>query len=68
MPTVSKALADTIVKADGYYALDPRVMRVVEYTNKWGKQAYGLEYEGQLGKYVPSEYVIDPKVYWEAKA
>ena len=67
MATVSKDLADKLVAQNGYYADDPRVMRIVEYTNAWGKQAYGIEYEGQLGKYHPSEYVIDPKVYWEAE-
>lgn len=67
MATVSKELADTLAKNDGHYSDDPRVSRIVEYTNAWGKQAYGLEYPGQEGKYSPSEYVIDPKVYWEAK-
>ena len=66
MATVDKTLANELVAMGGYYRDDPRVIRVVEYTNAWGKLAYGLEYEGQLGKYSPSEYVINPKTYWEA--
>lgn len=37
MATVSKDLADKLVAQNGYYADDPRVMRIVEYTNAWGK-------------------------------
>lgn len=67
MATVSKDLADKIVAKDGYYSDDPRVLRIVQYTNAWGGTAYGIEYPGQEGKYAQSEYVNDPKVYWEAK-
>jgi len=67
MPTVSKGLADVIVKRDGYYSNDPRVTRIVEYTNMAGLQAFGLEYEHELGEYTESVYVRNPKVYWEAK-
>jgi hypothetical protein len=66
MATVSYNLAHQIASNDGYYADDPRVMRIVKYTNAWGKEAYGIEYEGQIGKYVASEYVIDPELYWSA--
>lgn len=66
MATVSKDLADKIAANDGYYSDDPRVHRIVEYTNMGGKQAYGLEYEHQVGKYAESVYVRSPKVYWEA--
>jgi len=68
MATVSKDLADTIARNDGRYSDDPRVLRIIEYTNAWGKLAYGLEYPGQEVKYYPSEYVINPRVYWEAKS
>lgn len=67
MATISKELADKLVSQDGYYSDDPRAIRIMEYTTAWGKQAYGVEYPGQLGKYSPSEYINDPKVYWEAK-
>jgi hypothetical protein len=66
MATVSKELADQLVAGDGYYADDTRVLRIVEYTNAWGKLAYGIEYAGQVGKYAESEYVNSPKVYWSA--
>jgi hypothetical protein len=65
MPTVGKKMADEIVAKDGYYLDDPRVMRIVEYTDQGGKQAYGLEYEHQVGKYAESPYIRNPKVYWE---
>lgn len=68
MATVSKDLADKLVAKDGYYADDPRVMRIVEYENAFnGAQSYGIEYKGQIGKYSSSEFVINPKVYWQAK-
>lgn len=64
MATVSKELADKIVANDGYYSDDPRVMRIVEYTDMGGKQAFGLEYAHEVGKYAESMYVCNPKVYW----
>jgi len=69
MATVSKELADKLVASDGYYKDDPRVYRIVEYTNAFGSGlSYGIEYSGEQGKYTASEYVINPKVYWEAKS
>lgn len=68
MATVGKAIADKIVAGKGYYDDDdPRCVRIVEYTDMGDQQAYGLEYEGQLGKYAESVYVRNPKVYWAAK-
>lgn len=66
MATVSKDIADRIVAKHGYYADDPRVARIVEYTDMGGKQAYGLEYEWEVGRYVESVWVRNPKVYFEA--
>jgi len=66
MATVSKDLADQLVAQNGHYSDDPRVMRIVEYTNFAGGQAYGIEYANEIGRYGASEYVINPKVYWEA--
>lgn len=66
MATINdEGLIKRIVEQDGYYADDERVLRIVEYTNAWGKVAYGIEYRRSLGKYKASEYVIDPRVYWE---
>jgi len=59
-------MIDRIVASNGYYMDDPRVVRIVEYTNAWGGLAYGIEYGHQLGKYAESEYVRNPKVYWKA--
>lgn len=68
MPTVnSKKIINEIVSHDGYYMDDPRVMRIVKYTNAWGGICYGIEYEGKVGTYRESEYVLNPRIYWEAK-
>lgn len=66
MATVDKDIADKIVEGNGYYLGDPLVVRIVEYTDMGGKLAYGLEYEGQLGKYAESQYVRSPRTYFEA--
>lgn len=66
MATVSKELALKIAEHQGYYLDDPRGHRIVEYTDMGGKQAFGLEYGHQVGKYAASPYVRDPKVYWQA--
>jgi len=68
MATVSKKTADEMVALNGYYADDPRVMRIVEYTDMGGRLAYGLEYAHEIGKYSSSIYINNPKVYWEANA
>ena len=68
MATVSKATADRLVEQDGWYAGDPRVMRIVEYTDMGGKLAYGIEYAHQVGKYCESEFVRNPRTYWQADA
>lgn len=66
MPTVDKTLADKLRANDGHYSDDPRVMRIVEYDNAWGGVSYGLEYEGKLGFYRESEFIRNPRVYWQA--
>lgn len=66
MGTVSKPIADKIKANDGYYADDPRVVRIVEYDNQWGGVGYGIEYEHNVGTYAASPYVRNPRVYFEA--
>jgi hypothetical protein len=66
MPTVGPSIAHAIATNDGHYEDDPRVVRIVRYTDMSGKLAYGLEYEGHLGQYEASEFVRKPKVYWQA--
>lgn len=67
MGTVSRELATQIKEANGYYKDDPRVARIVEYTDMGGKQAFGLEYEHQVGKYAESPYVRNPSVFFRAE-
>lgn len=67
MATVGKDTADSLKASDGYCEDDERVMRIVEYTNMAGLPAYGLEYGHQIGKYAASEFVRNPRIYWEAK-
>lgn len=66
MATIRKEMADKIIAANGYYEDDPRVMRVVEYTNFAGHLAYGIEYAWEIGRYAPSQYVQSPLVIWKA--
>ena len=68
MSTINKAYADIIKSQDGYYADDPRVLRITEYENAFnGALAYGVEYRKPFGRYAASEFVINPRIYWEAK-
>lgn len=67
MATITKFMADKIKNQDGYYSDDPRVLRITEYTDMGGKLAYGIEYREPLGRYIPSPYVRNPRVYWEAR-
>ena len=67
MATVGKTLADKIIANNGYYADDPRVARVIEYTNMAGVQDFAIEYPHERGRYRESEFARNPKVIWEAK-
>lgn len=67
MGTVNREMAEKIKANNGHYSDDPRVARIVEYTDMGGKQAFGLEYGVTLGRYVASPYVRNPKVFWEAE-
>lgn len=67
MATIGLELAEIIKAANGYYMDDPRVHRIVEYTDMGGRQAFGLEYEHQIGKYARSPFIVNPKVFFEVK-
>jgi hypothetical protein len=70
MATVGKEIVNKLVANDGHYADDPRVMRIVEYTNMAGHLAYGIEYARELGRYTSepdNPYIGNPRVYWKAK-
>lgn len=67
MATVSKDIADQII-AGKYAAKDGWPLRIVEYTNQWGGTSYGVEhYAHEYGRYHESPFVINPRVYWQAK-
>ena len=63
MSTVSKTLADEIVKNDGFYEDDPRVVQIIEYDTYWGGKAYKLMYRD----FIPEEthYFNSPRIYWK---
>lgn len=65
MATVSKAIADKIVKGDGYDHM--QVVRIVKYQNQFdGGYAYGLIYRGEnLQRYHQSPACHNPEIYWE---
>lgn len=64
MSTVSKKIADRVIA--GEYPEDEWI-RIVEYDDAWGGVGYGLENAHTIGKYYPSEYVRNPRIYWEAE-
>lgn len=74
MATVDKKFADKAVAANGVLYPDdpfePPITRIVEYKNAWGGVGYGIVFEGQdQDKYMrTSEYIGDPKIYWERTA
>lgn len=60
MSTVSREMAERI-KAGEY---SDEVSLIVEYDNAWGKVAYGTVFHGQVNKYIASEYVGSPRIWW----
>ncbi len=70
MATVnSRDIVDRIIAGNGIYPGDEDllVIKIVRYTNAWGKIAYGLVYErdGDHDRYErETEYVRAPEVIW----
>lgn len=61
----SKQIVDDIIA--GKYPKEGWV-KIVKYTNAWGGTAYGcMTKHMDQDSYTPSEYVIDPVLYWEKK-
>lgn len=64
MATVDKTIADDIIK--GLYPEDGWV-KIIEYTTPEGNKAYGaVNRRDDPDRYRPSEYVINPTLYWKA--
>lgn len=64
MPTVDKETADNVIA--GAYP-ESKYTRIIKYTNYWGGESYGLDDSPDKSGYQPSEYIINPIVYWENK-
>jgi len=63
----SRAIVDELIKGNGIYPGDHiRVVKIVEYTNDWGGQCYGLIYADEpWDNYHESQFVHNPKTIWE---
>lgn len=63
-------IIDDIIKADGYFDDDPRVVRIVEYFSPLGKQVvWGIVYENEIDKHRydnPTEFIARPRLLWKA--
>ena len=67
----SKKIIDEIILANGkQYDDEPQVVKIIAYTNAWGKVTYGVVWEGDgdLGRYeVETPFVQNPQVIWAYK-
>jgi hypothetical protein len=66
----SKNIIDDIIAKDGYYEDDPRAFMIVEYTNSYGNQTWGVTWVNDRAKYrylQETAFVKNPKVIWRAK-
>lgn len=69
-----RSIIDELIRNDGYYEDDPRVVRIVEYENSFnGEKCWGVVYEpevrlGLLHRYdYETEYISNPVVIFSAK-
>lgn len=75
MGTVNKTFADKLISSKGYYGEpetwdnpdNPRCVLITEYDNAFGGVSYGLTFKGEQNRYTASNYVCNPRVYWEAR-
>ena len=67
MSTVTKEIAEIIIRQKGYYSDDERVLKVIKYENKWRGESYALLYARDVAanRYAASEYIINPQVIWD---
>lgn len=66
----SKHIIDELIENDGYYPGDPRIYMIVEYTNAYGNQTWGVTWPNERGRdrYLEeTEWVRNPKIIWRAK-
>jgi hypothetical protein len=62
----SREIVDEIIKGDGYYPGDTRVVKIVAYQNQWGGLSYGLIYEGDDPmRYHNAPACHNPLTLWE---
>jgi len=68
-------MIEEIIAGNGFYPGDEKlpagpVVRIVQYTNAWGKRTHGVVYEaearaGKLHRYEQvSDHIKDPVVVW----
>lgn len=68
-----RATVERLVRNNGHYDqpgtptdYDPPVLRITEYTNAWGKRAWGVVYPGdELDRYRESDFVREPTIIFE---
>lgn len=68
----SKEMIETIIKNDGYYDDDPRVIKITQYTNYYDGICFGVVWENErrlgqeyLNRYQEeTEYVRNPRIIW----
>ena len=66
MATVDKSTADSIVAGEFPEA---DVRKIIEYDNAWGGIGYGVIFgEDDPDRYRETEFVRNPRVYWEKSA
>lgn len=65
----SRGMIDETIAANGkMYEDEEPVVKIVEYTNAWGKVTWGVIFEGEdLNRYHESEFIRQPKTIWERK-
>ena len=70
-----KDIVDTLIENNGVWPdlepgeEEPKAVKIVEYTNAWGKTTWGVVFENEAdpNRYErASEFVNNPKVIWEA--
>lgn len=66
MPTISKAQAEEIIAADGYYKDDPRAYAILVYNNQFdGKLSYAVAYNSNTtAGYFLSPACHNTQVIW----